>query len=162
MALQDANVVVIPAGIPRKPGMSRIDLFHINASIVQQLVEVYGEICPETLLAINSNPVNSTWDVQGQVYTVGGTLWRDDCACDRELVSAAVFRAYQRSSTPRAIRKGPGGAGQTEQRVRNVVDISCSKPFPVWDFTSDLYRRDCGLGCLCKRFAAESRRLLCS
>ncbi|KAG7701397.1 hypothetical protein KL915_000428 [Ogataea haglerorum] len=60
MALQGANVVVIPAGIPRKPGMSRDDLFNINASIVQQLVRVYGETCPEAFLAIISNPVNST------------------------------------------------------------------------------------------------------
>ncbi|KAG7863748.1 hypothetical protein KL919_001063 [Ogataea angusta] len=59
-ALQGANIVVIPAGIPRKPGMSRDDLFNINASIVQQLVRVYGEVCPEAFLAIISNPVNST------------------------------------------------------------------------------------------------------
>ncbi|KAG7893029.1 hypothetical protein KL936_001203 [Ogataea polymorpha] len=79
MALQDANVAVIPAGIPRKPGMSRIDLFHINASIVQQLVEVYGEICPETLLAINSNPVNSTVPIAAQ------QLRSQNCFCPERL-----------------------------------------------------------------------------
>lgn len=36
-ALQDASVVVIPAGVPRKPGMTRDDLFNINAGIVRDL-----------------------------------------------------------------------------------------------------------------------------
>jgi malate dehydrogenase len=38
-ALKDAHVVVIPAGVPRKPGMTRDDLFNTNASIVKGLAE---------------------------------------------------------------------------------------------------------------------------
>jgi malate dehydrogenase len=34
-ALKGCDLVVIPAGMPRKPGMSRDDLFKVNASIVQ-------------------------------------------------------------------------------------------------------------------------------
>ena len=37
-ALSGAHLVVIPAGIPRKPGMSRDDLFNVNAGIVRDLV----------------------------------------------------------------------------------------------------------------------------
>merc|ERR1719222_165737 len=37
-ALAGAQVVVIPAGVPRKPGMTRDDLFNINAGIVKTLV----------------------------------------------------------------------------------------------------------------------------
>merc|ERR1711957_982793 len=37
-ALTGADVVVIPAGVPRKPGMTRDDLFNTNASIVKTLV----------------------------------------------------------------------------------------------------------------------------
>jgi malate dehydrogenase len=36
-ALKDASVVVIPAGVPRKPGMTRDDLFNTNAGIVRDL-----------------------------------------------------------------------------------------------------------------------------
>jgi malate dehydrogenase len=36
-ALKGAHIVVIPAGVPRKPGMTRDDLFTINAGIVQDL-----------------------------------------------------------------------------------------------------------------------------
>ncbi len=38
-ALQGADVVVIPAGVPRKPGMTRDDLFNTNASIVATLAD---------------------------------------------------------------------------------------------------------------------------
>ncbi len=36
-ALEGAQIVVIPAGVPRKPGMTRDDLFKINAGIVASL-----------------------------------------------------------------------------------------------------------------------------
>ena len=38
-ALKDCDLVIIPAGVPRKPGMTRDDLFKINAGIVKGLVE---------------------------------------------------------------------------------------------------------------------------
>ena len=38
-ALKGAKVVVIPAGVPRKPGMTRDDLFNTNASIVAKLAD---------------------------------------------------------------------------------------------------------------------------
>lgn len=48
--LSGADVVVIPAGVPRKPGMTRDDLFNTNASIVQTLVEGCAEFCPEAMI----------------------------------------------------------------------------------------------------------------
>lgn len=36
--LSGADIVVIPAGVPRKPGMTRDDLFNINAGIVKNLI----------------------------------------------------------------------------------------------------------------------------
>jgi malate dehydrogenase len=43
-SLEGADIVVIPAGVPRKPGMTRDDLFNINASIVANLCLVKHEI----------------------------------------------------------------------------------------------------------------------
>jgi len=40
------KVVIIPAGVPRKPGMTRDDLFNVNAGIVKNLVENCGKFCP--------------------------------------------------------------------------------------------------------------------
>jgi len=66
-ALSKADLVVIPAGVPRKPGMSRDDLFNTNAGIVQTLVEGCAEHCPEAMLVIISNPVNSTVPIAAEV-----------------------------------------------------------------------------------------------
>ena len=49
-ALTGADVVVIPAGVPRKPGMTRDDLFNTNASIVKTLVEGCAEFCPDAMI----------------------------------------------------------------------------------------------------------------
>lgn len=45
-ALEGADVVVIPAGVPRKPGMTRDDLFNINAGIVKTLCTAISKYCP--------------------------------------------------------------------------------------------------------------------
>ena len=44
--LTGSQIVVIPAGVPRKPGMSRDDLFAANASIVKNLTTACGKYCP--------------------------------------------------------------------------------------------------------------------
>jgi len=71
-ALTGADVVVIPAGVPRKPGMTRDDLFNTNASIVKTLVEGCAEFCPEAVIAIISNPVNSTVPIAAEVLKKWG------------------------------------------------------------------------------------------
>jgi len=59
-ALQGCDVVVIPAGVPRKPGMTRDDLFNTNASIVKGIAEKCAAVCPKAMYLVISNPVNST------------------------------------------------------------------------------------------------------
>lgn len=59
-ALKDSDLVIIPAGIPRKPGMTRDDLFNINASIIKGLAEGIAESAPKAFVLVISNPVNST------------------------------------------------------------------------------------------------------
>lgn len=71
-ALTGADVVVIPAGVPRKPGMTRDDLFNTNASIVKTLVEGCAEFCPNAIIAIISNPVNSTVPIAAEVLKKAG------------------------------------------------------------------------------------------
>ncbi|KAG6811960.1 Malate dehydrogenase, cytoplasmic [Tricholoma furcatifolium] len=59
-ALEGVKVVVIPAGVPRKPGMTRDDLFNTNASIVHTLASAVARVAPEAHILVISNPVNST------------------------------------------------------------------------------------------------------
>jgi malate dehydrogenase len=66
-AFKDADIIVIPAGIPRKPGMTRDDLFNINAGIVKGLIEVIAEVAPNAFILVISNPVNSTVPISAEV-----------------------------------------------------------------------------------------------
>lgn len=59
-ALTGCDAVVIPAGVPRKPGMTRDDLFNTNAGIVMELAAAVADHCPKAMVGIISNPVNST------------------------------------------------------------------------------------------------------
>ena len=43
-ALKGADIIVVPAGVPRKPGMTRDDLFNINASIVKTIAEASAKV----------------------------------------------------------------------------------------------------------------------
>ena len=45
-ALKGAELVIVPAGVPRKPGMTRDDLFNINAGIVKNLAEAIAKYAP--------------------------------------------------------------------------------------------------------------------
>lgn len=73
-ALYGADLVVIPAGVPRKPGMTRDDLFNINAGIVRTLCEGVARYCPHAWVAIISNPVNSTVPIAAEVFKRAGTF----------------------------------------------------------------------------------------
>ncbi|XP_072991001.1 malate dehydrogenase, chloroplastic-like [Typha latifolia] len=70
--LKGVDVVVIPAGVPRKPGMTRDDLFNINANIVKTLVEAVADNCPDAFIHIISNPVNSTVPIAAEVLKQKG------------------------------------------------------------------------------------------
>ncbi|EYU35828.1 hypothetical protein ABFS82_09G039500 [Erythranthe guttata] len=70
--LKEVDVVVIPAGVPRKPGMTRDDLFNINANIVRTLIECVADNCPDAFIHIISNPVNSTVPIAAEVLKQKG------------------------------------------------------------------------------------------
>eukprot|EP01042_Synura_sphagnicola_P000597 gene597-651_t len=71
-SLDGANVVIIPAGVPRKPGMTRDDLFNVNAGIVKGLAEQCAKACPKALFLIISNPVNSTVPIFAEILKQQG------------------------------------------------------------------------------------------
>lgn len=71
-SLEGVEVLIIPAGVPRKPGMTRDDLFNINAGIVRDLAAAAAEVCPKALIGIISNPVNSTVPIASEVFKKAG------------------------------------------------------------------------------------------
>merc|ERR1712195_180114 len=71
-ALAGCDLVLIPAGVPRKPGMTRDDLFKINAGIAKGLVEACAKHCPEAILGMIVNPVNSVVPAMAELYEKKG------------------------------------------------------------------------------------------
>jgi malate dehydrogenase len=55
----NSDIVVITAGIPRKPGMSRDDLLHTNHKIMQDVVGKVVENSPDCILIVVSNPLDA-------------------------------------------------------------------------------------------------------
>lgn len=55
----DSDIVIITAGIARKPGMSRDDLVNTNAGIVRSVCENVKQVAPEAIVIILSNPVDA-------------------------------------------------------------------------------------------------------
>jgi len=55
----DSDVVVITAGVPRKPGMSRDDLLSTNAQIVGSVAEEIRQTSPESIVIVVSNPLDA-------------------------------------------------------------------------------------------------------
>lgn len=71
-ALEGADIVVIPAGVARKPGMTRDDLFNVNAGIIANLVRNCAKTCPKACICIITNPVNSTVPIAAEVLKAEG------------------------------------------------------------------------------------------
>lgn len=57
--IEDSDVVIITAGIARKPGMSRDDLVNTNASIMKSVAKEIKKHAPETIIIVLSNPVDA-------------------------------------------------------------------------------------------------------
>ena len=57
-AIEGSDVVVVTAGLPRKPGMSRMDLLEVNAKIVRTVAENIAKYAPNAVVIVVSNPVD--------------------------------------------------------------------------------------------------------
>jgi malate dehydrogenase len=57
--IQDADLVIITAGVARKPGMSRDDLVSINAGIIKEISENIKRYAPNSYIIVLSNPVDA-------------------------------------------------------------------------------------------------------
>jgi len=57
-AIAGSQIVIITAGLPRKPGMSRMDLIETNAKIVRQVAENVAKHAPEAVVIVVSNPLD--------------------------------------------------------------------------------------------------------
>lgn len=85
-----SDIVIITAGIPRKPGMSRDDLISTNAGIVKNVTEQIVKYSPDTILIIVSNPLDAMCHV---AYEASG-LPKNKVIGMAGVLDSARFRAF--------------------------------------------------------------------
>ncbi|MCB1876390.1 MAG: malate dehydrogenase [Chromatiales bacterium] len=56
--IRDSDVVILTAGIPRKPGMDRMDLLKTNVAIAKAAAQAMSEYCPNAVVVVVSNPLD--------------------------------------------------------------------------------------------------------
>ena len=80
--IEDADIIIITAGIPRKPGMTRADVMETNVHVLDQIIDDVLNYAPESMLLLVSNPVDTLthhalkrtgWD-RGRIIGQAGVL----------------------------------------------------------------------------------------
>merc|ERR1712232_941617 len=71
-ALTGCHLVLVPAGVPRKPGQDRKDLLTINADIAKGTVEACAKYCPNAVVALIVNPVTPVVPAMTELWKKAG------------------------------------------------------------------------------------------
>ncbi|MFM2483110.1 malate dehydrogenase [Celerinatantimonas sp. YJH-8] len=126
-ALVDADVVMISAGVARKPGMDRADLFNINANIIRGITEKIARICPDACIGIITNPVNSMVPIAKAVLEANGVYQPSKLfgVTTLDVTRAKTFVGQLKLIDPTALRiKVIGGhSGVTILPVLSQLDL---------------------------------------
>ncbi|MFT3836687.1 MAG: malate dehydrogenase [Myxococcaceae bacterium] len=89
-AIAGADVVVMTAGVPRKPGQSREELININAGIVRDICKNVKQHAPDSVLIVVSNPLDAMVFVAKQVTGFP----RERVIGSAGVLDSARFRTY--------------------------------------------------------------------
>jgi|TARA_B110000116_G_scaffold104701_1_gene91211 malate dehydrogenase len=89
-AIKDADVVIVTAGIARKPGMSRDDLIGINTGVMQSVGEGIGKNCPNAFVICITNPL----DAMVGVLREAAKLKPNKCVGMAGVLDSARFRYF--------------------------------------------------------------------
>ncbi len=89
-ASAESDIIIITAGIPRKPGMSRDDLISTNAGIVKTVTQQAAELSPKAILIVVSNPLDAMCQV---AYEASG-FPRNRVMGMAGVLDSARFRAF--------------------------------------------------------------------
>ncbi|MBU6152865.1 MAG: malate dehydrogenase [Bdellovibrionales bacterium] len=135
---KDSDVVVITAGLPRKPGMSRDDLLATNAKIVKECAQNVAKFSPNCVLIVVSNPLDAmchvAMDATGfpreRVLGMAGVLdsarFRSfiamECNVSVEDVQAFVFGGHGDTMVPMPRYVSVGGVPLTQMLPKERID----------------------------------------
>ncbi len=73
-AIKDADVVIVTAGVPRKPGMSRDDLIGINTGIINTVGENIKKFAPKAFVIVITNPLDVMVEVMQRASGLPATM----------------------------------------------------------------------------------------
>lgn len=141
-AAADASIVINTAGVPRKPGMDRMDILRVNAEIAHTLGKGIRQYAPDAVVINVANPLDvvcyvlkkTTGFPRERVVGMAGVLdsarfrafLADELGCAPEDVSAMVLGGHGDSMVPIVRTATVGGVPITEllapERIRAVVE----------------------------------------
>ncbi|MCC6927440.1 MAG: malate dehydrogenase [Gemmatimonadaceae bacterium] len=120
----DSDIVVITAGIARKPGMSRDDLMNTNAGIVKSVAESVARTSPNAILIIVSNPL----DVMCHVAKKASGFPRERVLGMAGVLDTARYRAFLAEALDISVRDIQamvlGGHGDTMVPLISYTTVS--------------------------------------
>ncbi|HET9684550.1 MAG TPA: malate dehydrogenase [Gemmatimonadaceae bacterium] len=121
---KDSDIVIITAGIARKPGMSRDDLLNTNAGIVKSVAEQVAKASPNAILIIVSNPL----DVMCYVAMKASGFPRERVIGMAGVLDTARYRAFLASELDVSVRDIQamvlGGHGDTMVPLISYTSVS--------------------------------------
>jgi malate dehydrogenase len=121
---KDSDIVIITAGIARKPGMSRDDLLNTNAGIVKSVSEQVAKSSPNAILIIVSNPL----DVMCYVAMKASGFPRERVIGMAGVLDTARYRAFLASELDCSVRDIQamvlGGHGDTMVPLISYTSVS--------------------------------------
>lgn len=140
-ATRNSDVVIVTAGIPRKPGMSRDDLIAINTGIVKQVCENIARTSPNACIIVVSNPLDAmvyvawkasgfpTKRVLGQAGVLDSARYRsflaEEVGCSVEDVQALLLGGHGDDMVPLKRYTFAGGIPITQlvkpERLEEIV-----------------------------------------
>ena len=128
-----ADVVVVTAGRPRTPGMSRADLIGVNARVIQQAAEAIKAYAPNAIVIVVTNPLDemtvemlrATGFPRERVLGMAGTLDSSRFRNALALAAGVRPRMSRRSRwVPTATRWRRSSAGPDQGADRSIVILS--------------------------------------
>ena len=121
---KDSDIVIITAGIARKPGMSRDDLLNTNAGIVKSVAEQIAKSSPKAILIVVSNPL----DVMCYVAMKASGFPRERVIGMAGVLDTARYRAFLAESLNMSVRDIQamvlGGHGDTMVPLISYTSVS--------------------------------------
>ena len=121
---RDSDIVIITAGIARKPGMSRDDLLNTNAGIVKSVSEQIAKTSPKAILIVVSNPL----DVMCYVAMKASGFPRERVIGMAGVLDTARYRAFLAEALDMSVRDIQamvlGGHGDTMVPLISYTSVS--------------------------------------